>query len=57
MLIYKIADSIVFNTLRNIEIGFLEIVKVNGEILKFGNPADGLKASIKIKNDSFVFLL
>ena len=57
MLIYKIADSIVFNTLKNIEVGFLEITKVNGEILKFGNPADVLKASIKIKNNSFNYCL
>ena len=57
MLIYKIADSIVFNTLKNIEIGFLEITKVNGEILKFGNPTDVLKASIKIKNNSFNYCL
>ena len=49
MLIYKISDSIVFNALKNINNGFLEITKINGEILKFGNPSDNLKVSIKSK--------
>ena len=38
MIIYKISDSIVFNALKNIKHGFLEITKIDGEILKFGNP-------------------
>ena len=37
MNIYKISDKIVFNTLKNIEFGYLEIFNHNGELLKFGN--------------------
>ena len=57
MLIYKISDSIVFNGLKNMKYGFLEIIKVNGEILKFGNPKDNLKASLVIKNENFTYNL
>jgi len=57
MLIYKISDSIVFNALKNIKHGFLEITKVNGEILKFGNPEDNLKVSIVIKDESLNYNL
>ena len=57
MLIYKISDSIVFNALKNIKNGFLEIKKTNGEILKFGNPYDDLKVSIIIKDESFNYNL
>jgi cyclopropane-fatty-acyl-phospholipid synthase len=57
MLIYKISDSIVFNALKDIEHGFLEIEKINGQILKFGNPSDDLKVSIKIKDESFNYNL
>jgi len=57
MLIYKISDAFVFNTLKNIKFGFLEVKKTNGEILKFGNPEDNLKVSIEIKNESFTYNL
>ena len=57
MLIYKVSDLIVFNTLKSIKNGFLEIIKVNGEILKFGNPYDDLKVSIIIKDESFNYNL
>ena len=57
MLIYKICDSIVFNALKNIKYGFLKITKTNGEILKFGNPNDDLKVSMRIKNESFTYNL
>mgnify|MGYP001180448944 FL=1 len=57
MFIYKISDSIVFNTLKDIEHGFLEIEKINDEILKFGNPSDDLKVCIKIKDESFNYNL
>ena len=57
MLIYKISDSIVFNSLKNIKYGFLKITKTNGEILKFGNPEDNLKVSIEIKNESLTYNL
>ena len=36
MNLYKISDKIVFNTLNNINFGFLEITNYNGEVLKFG---------------------
>ena len=57
MLIYKISDSIVFNTLKNIKHGFLEIKKVNGEVLKFGNPDDNLKVFLEIKDESLNYNL
>ncbi|MDA9604245.1 cyclopropane-fatty-acyl-phospholipid synthase family protein [Candidatus Pelagibacter sp.] len=57
MFIYKISDSIVFNTLKNIENGFLEITKINGQVLKFGNPTNELKVSIIIKDESFNYNL
>jgi cyclopropane-fatty-acyl-phospholipid synthase len=57
MLIYKISDSIVFNALKNIKHGFLEITKIDGQILKFGNPEDILKVSLTIKNESLTYNL
>ncbi|MDA9062360.1 cyclopropane-fatty-acyl-phospholipid synthase family protein [Candidatus Pelagibacter sp.] len=57
MLIYKISDSIVFNALKNIKLGFLEIKKVNGEVLKFGNPDDNLKVFLEIKDESLNYNL
>jgi cyclopropane-fatty-acyl-phospholipid synthase len=57
MLIYKASDLIVFNILKNIKGGFLEITNINGEILKFGNPSDDLKVSIIIVDKSFNYSL
>jgi len=57
MLIYKISDSIVFNSLKNIKYGFLKITKTNGEILKFGNPEHNLKVSVVITNESLTYNL
>ena len=57
MLIYRISDTIVFNALKNIKYGFLEITKINGEILKFGNPDDNLKVKLKIKDESLMYNL
>ena len=57
MIIYKISDSVVFNALKNIKHGFLEITKINGEILKFGDPSDDLKVTIQIKNESLTYNL
>jgi len=57
MLIYKISDSIVFNALKNIKHGFLKIKKVNGEVLKFGNPDDNLKVFLEIKDESLNYNL
>ena len=57
MLIYKISDSIVFSALKNVKHGFLEIKKVNGEVLKFGNPDDNLKVFLEIKDESLNYNL
>ena len=57
MNLYKISDKIVFNILRNIKFGYLEITNYSGQVLKFGNPRDPLKASLEIKNSSFTFNL
>ncbi|MBD1164910.1 class I SAM-dependent methyltransferase [Pelagibacterales bacterium SAG-MED13] len=57
MNLFKISDKIVFNTLRNIEFGYLEITNHSGELLKFGNPKDPLKAYLDIKKSNFTFNL
>jgi cyclopropane-fatty-acyl-phospholipid synthase len=57
MLVYKISDAIVFNALRNIKHGYLEIIKINGQILKFGDPNDNLKVSLQIKDESLTYNL
>ena len=57
MLIYKISDIIVFNALKSIKYGFLEITKIDGDILKFGNPDDSLKVTLKIKDESLMYNL
>ena len=57
MNLFKISDKIVFNTLKNIKFGYLEITNHTGELLKFGNPKDQLKATLKIKKPNFAFNL
>ena len=57
MNLFKISDKIVFKTLNNIELGYLEVINHNGELFKFGNPNDLLKADLKIKNPNFTFNL
>ena len=57
MLIYRISDTIVFSALKSIKYGFLEITKIDGEILKFGNPDDNLKVTLKIKDESLLYNL
>ena len=55
---YKnLSDKIVFNILKNIQFGYLELVNHDGEVYKFGDPKDTLKANIKIKNSNFTFNL
>ena len=51
------ADKIVFRILKDIDSGYLEITSFNGEIMKFGNPEDTLKAYMKIKKPNFTFNL
>ena len=57
MIINKISDLIVFNTLKNIKYGFLEIKNFDGEVLKFGNINEKLKARIEIKHPSLNYNL
>ena len=57
MNLYSISDKIVFNILKDIDTGYLEIININGDLLKFGNPKDPLKAYIKIKKPNFTFNL
>ncbi len=49
MLLYSVADKIVFSILKRIDIGLLEITTFSGQVLQFGNPNYKLKASLKIK--------
>ena len=57
MNLFKISDKIVFNTLKKIEFGYLEVTHHNGELFKFGNLKDQLKANLIIKNPNFTFNL
>ena len=57
MLIYKLSDLIVFSLLKNIKHGYLEVIKMNGEGLKFGDPNESLKVSLEIKDKSFIYNL
>ena len=49
MNLYSLSDKIVFNILRDIKYGYLEITTYQGILVKFGNKDDSLKASMKIK--------
>ena len=55
MNLFKISDKIVFSALKNIKFGYLEIINHNGDILKFGDPNDILKAYLEIKKPNFSF--
>ena len=55
--LYNFSDQIVFKILRDIEHGYLEITKYNGELLKFGNPNSPLKSVLKIKKPNFTLNL
>jgi len=57
MNLYSFADKIVFRILKDIDFGYLEITSFDGEIMKFGNPKDTLKAYIRIKKPNFTFNL
>ena len=50
MIIDRISDKIVFNALKNIKYGFLEIMNFDGEVLKFGDINEELKVRIIIKH-------
>ena len=53
----NLSDKLVFNILKDIKYGYLEIINHNGNHYKFGDPKDSLKANIKIKNPNFTFNL
>ena len=52
-----LSDKLVFNILKNIKYGYLEIINHDGSRYKFGDPNDPLKANIKIKSTNFTFNL
>ena len=57
MILHKIADKIIFNILKRISVGYLEITSISGELLKFGNYDDRLKADLKINSSSLSYNL
>jgi cyclopropane-fatty-acyl-phospholipid synthase len=57
MIFHKIADKIIFNILKRISVGYLEITSISGELLKFGNYEDKLKADLKIKSSALSYNL
>ena len=57
MIVNKISDLIVFQTLKNLRHGFLEIKNFDGEVFKFGDVNDQLKARIEIKHPSLNYNL
>jgi len=57
MLLYSIADKIVFSILKRINVGFLKITTFSGEVLKFGNPNEKLKINFKIKTPALNYNL
>jgi len=57
VLLNRAADKLVFKFLSKIKSGYLEIITNEGDILKFGNPDQSLKANIKIKNSNFNYNL
>ena len=57
MSLYTLSDKIVFNILKDIDYGYLEIKTYQGRLIKFGNKDETLKASIKIKKPNFTFNL
>ena len=57
MLLHKLSDKVVFNTLSGIKVGYLEITSYQGETFRLGNPKDNLKAKLIIKKPNFSFNL
>ena len=55
MKLSTLSDKIVFNILKDIEFGYLELLNHDGERYKFGNPNDSLKAKIIVKKSNFTF--
>ena len=57
MILHRIADKIIFNILKRISVGYLEITSISGELFKFGNYEDKLKANLKIKSSALSYNL
>ena len=57
MFIYKASDKLVFNALNRINYGYIEVTSFGGNIFKFGNPEDSLKANLIIKKPNFTYNL
>ncbi|MDA9878322.1 cyclopropane-fatty-acyl-phospholipid synthase family protein [Candidatus Pelagibacter sp.] len=57
MILYKIADKVVFNILKRISVGYLEVTLITGELLKFGDYNDKLRADLKISSPNLNYNL
>ena len=57
MSLNRLSDKLVFNILAGINVGYLEITNYQGEVFKFGNPHNNLKAKLKIKKPNFSYNL
>ena len=57
MILHRIADKIIFNILKRISVGYLEITSISGKLFKFGNYEDKLKADLKIKSSALSYNL
>ena len=57
MILYKIADKVVFNILKRISVGYLEVALITGELLKFGDHNDKLRADLKITSPNLNYNL
>jgi len=55
MKLSTLTDKVVFNILKDIEFGYLELLNHDGKQYKFGNPKDSLKAKIIVKKSNFTF--
>ena len=56
-MINKISDTIVYNALKNIKHGYLEIINFEGDVLKFGDLKEDLKVKIIIKHPGLNYKL
>ena len=56
-MINKISDTIVYNALKNIKHGYLEIINFEGDVLKFGDFKEDLKVKIIIKHPGLNYKL
>ncbi len=55
MKLSTLTDKVVFNILKDIEFGYLELLNHDGKQYKFGNSNDSLKAKIIVKKSNFTF--